>query len=197
VTRLRSRPQATGDLRCAWCHGALESDGAACLGCGTLLHPECAGSGCPTLGCAGEPAGAGTAWASAAWTAAGSAFDLVCGLVLPVVLLGIAAGWGLTLAAAVAAPAVLGGGLLLAWQTRWRHRPGRSGSAGTALLCVGLAVLFAGGFVGLDEPAGVGETLMAAGLAVPIALAYLRSGVHALAEPRPARLTGARGIPRG
>lgn len=45
-----------GDHRCAYCHGALETEGpVACDACGAQLHPDCWDElgRCPAVGCAG------------------------------------------------------------------------------------------------------------------------------------------------
>lgn len=52
---LRVGRRGSGDVRCAWCHGALRAP-LACPGCGVCFHAACAeelGERCGTLGCTG------------------------------------------------------------------------------------------------------------------------------------------------
>ncbi|MGE0713242.1 MAG: hypothetical protein AB7N76_36985 [Planctomycetota bacterium] len=48
--RLSPRPSV---VRCAVCHEQAREGLAPCPACRTVVHPECAEAGCPTLGCAG------------------------------------------------------------------------------------------------------------------------------------------------
>jgi len=51
--RVRAQARLQGTLRCALCHGDVEEAHEPCVGCRTLVHPECrqTNGGCPTLGC--------------------------------------------------------------------------------------------------------------------------------------------------
>jgi len=52
VTRGPTPREQPARLRCAFCHDHLGArEPVVCPGCGTRLHPECAGGRCPTLGC--------------------------------------------------------------------------------------------------------------------------------------------------
>ncbi len=81
--------------RCAYCHGAAGGSFVVCLGCRTVLHPDCRSmlKACPTLGCTGSRRSAPALGEPGSVAGESADTGSVAGVALLVVLAGIVFAW--------------------------------------------------------------------------------------------------------